>query len=116
MKLWQWLLVAACCAPALALLDRPAAIDAETTCSTLLRAACERQQSCPRCPSVALPCSAIVADQLADCVGRAAPGERFSSEAVGSCQRAMLGQSCAESCDEPRDPEACLPFAGLAGR
>lgn len=98
--------------------NRPAALDAAATCSALVRAACERQDACPGCRSPGVnrvPCSAVVAAELPACVGRAAPGETFSSQAVGDCQRAFLGQSCPDACASFTDPPACAPFLGLSG-
>lgn len=119
MKLWQLLLVATPLSlVAGALLDRPTALDARATCSALLRAACERQDTCPGCRPAgvdAVPCARVIADELPLCMGRAAPGETFAAELVGDCQRAMLGQTCGEACGSLADPPACLPLVRLAG-
>jgi hypothetical protein len=88
---------------------RPPTVDAATMCTTLLRAACERQKACPSCPDPAMPCSAVVADELAPCAARAGE-QRFSGEAVSSCERAMLGQPCPSSCEALTEPDACAPF------
>lgn len=92
----------------------PAALSASTMCSALLRAACERQQSCPGCAPVRVPCSAIVESEAPLCERRAAPGETFSAAAVDACVRAFAAQPCPMACATFQDPEACHQFDGLS--
>lgn len=93
----------------------PAALGAATTCSTLLRAACERQQACPGCVPASVDCSRVVAEELPACVARSAPGETFSAATVGECQRAFLEQPCPLACSSFTDPPACEVLEGLSG-
>jgi hypothetical protein len=91
-------------------------LNASTTCSAILRAACERQQACPGCAPADVPCAAVVAEQVPLCLAHTAPGETFNAVAVDACVRAFDAQPCPLACATYEDPPACKSLQGIAPR
>ena len=115
---WTWLVVfiaAGGLAAFAANADRPpAALNATTTCSSILRAACERQQACPGCAPHDVTCAAVVAEQLPLCLAHTAPREEFNAVAVDNCVRAFADQPCPLACSTFEDPPACRSLQGIS--
>lgn len=115
---WTWL-VALCAAGAAAAFaanaaKEPAELSASTTCSSVLRAACERQRACPGCAPQDVTCGAVVLEQLPLCLAHTAPDERFNAVAVDACVRAFYDQPCPLACETLEDPPACRSLQGIS--
>jgi hypothetical protein len=95
-------------------------LDATTTCTELLTAACERLKGCGMvvgqtdasilCLS---DCSTVVSSASGACAARATAGETFSKSTVDACVAALGAASCDDACSTGKDPTACADFEKL---
>lgn len=97
-----------------------ATIDALTTCSEILMAACEAARACGLVVEETATsyvcigdCQAVVDLGSDDCVSRAAPGETFPRASVDSCVADFAAGSCNDLC-AGYDPPACANFERLS--